>query len=1110
MDFRCGYAISAFTQSRAVSNSSRQLLDAAYARLGFDEGDLSDAIDRPTRFDAVTWTDKGDWLTLAQKVGAEKVFFVNNYPVAVFADAGDGDPQIWTKYFNSVWCMARPQLLFLARDGELSVYNLNVSPPRPRSVDDRVREQRLLDSVRATADVQSKLSRFRRDELESGKLFEDERFGRGERADRMLIRDLGKVRNELIAAGLSESHAHTLMGRSIFIRYLEDRRVLIDEYFQRVAARKLAWKDTLKGESLPGMELDHPKVFYPSVLRSKEFCYALFEQLSHDFNGDLFPVDENERKAVSAAHLKLLRKFLMGEMENSLFFFAYRFDIIPIELISSIYEKFYTSKPGQKRNDGSYYTDASLVDFVLSHTLDKQCLDGRPRVVDPACGSGIFLVEAFRRIVRHRMTVLGRRLRPSELRTILRDQIRGIDINPEAVRVAAFSLYLAMLHYLEPPDILQHHLPFLTYVKDGGAEKNNFDILLAVDAFGIEELITSDSVRCRFSSGCADVVVGNPPWGSPTASDSEAIKTDRTMRWCAERNLEVGDKERSQAFIHRASDMLTESGRAGLLVSTGVFFKRHEKSQAFRQQWFSSVSLRKVFNFAAVRDAFFLGGGDGAESESRSGAIAPFAAVIFDKATPTISTSFEYWCAKETAFIRRAKAVVLNRSDFCQARQGSFASNDSLWKIYWWGNHRDEELIGRLRIEPTLSQVFDPENKLLQSGYKKGADRAKKDPSGWLREFKEVPARSFVRYGVLPEDCYDKPPAKVERRRERMLYEGPRLLIKRGISSDEIAQGRIVARFETDPFCYRHSIYSLPIDAAKSKTGMVALGVIWSSLTRYFLFMTSGTWGLWHDEVLKETLVNLPFRVPNTQKLTERIVGTVEKLRNLPPEIGEASLFEEIGLSAPQRRKTIQRLEGELDQSIFELFELTDAERERVEEVCGMGLDLFYRGMNSEWVDAIDWPDEVPRYGYASEVADTRLVNCELAKYLRTFVDIWEPYLRRQEGRLYWRIVKASTASSMIGVIFQAEGVSDPIRGRPSADDEEWKSLIDRIATDSRQVFKADRVYIDGLVRIVIDSDIVIIKRNERRLWTSSSARDDAEATMLLAMQSARTSVKPR
>ena len=110
-----------------------------------------------------------------------------------------------------------------------------------------------------------------------------------------------------------------------------------------------------------------------------------------------------------------LRKFLLGDIAENLFFYAYRFDLIPIELISSIYEKFYSTKPGQQRDDGSYYTPAALVEFTLSQTLDEEQLAKRPRIMDPACGSGIFLVEAFRRIVRHRIKQSGSKPSPAEL-----------------------------------------------------------------------------------------------------------------------------------------------------------------------------------------------------------------------------------------------------------------------------------------------------------------------------------------------------------------------------------------------------------------------------------------------------------------------------------------------------------------------------------------------------------------------------------------------------------------------------------------------------------------------------------------------------------------------
>jgi hypothetical protein len=105
-----------------VADTSRQLLDTAYTRLGFEDGDLLSAAEEPSDSTSQAWVEKGDWLALASKVEAEKVFFVDNNPVIVFAEQKSEDPASWFHTFNSVWCMARPQILFLARPGELSVF----------------------------------------------------------------------------------------------------------------------------------------------------------------------------------------------------------------------------------------------------------------------------------------------------------------------------------------------------------------------------------------------------------------------------------------------------------------------------------------------------------------------------------------------------------------------------------------------------------------------------------------------------------------------------------------------------------------------------------------------------------------------------------------------------------------------------------------------------------------------------------------------------------------------------------------------------------------------------------------------------------------------------
>lgn len=76
---------------RHHSETARSYLDEAYERLGYEDGMLLDAVERPGSMsrEADGWLDKGEWLALARKVGAEKVFFVDNNPVIVFCGFAD-------------------------------------------------------------------------------------------------------------------------------------------------------------------------------------------------------------------------------------------------------------------------------------------------------------------------------------------------------------------------------------------------------------------------------------------------------------------------------------------------------------------------------------------------------------------------------------------------------------------------------------------------------------------------------------------------------------------------------------------------------------------------------------------------------------------------------------------------------------------------------------------------------------------------------------------------------------------------------------------------------------------------------------------------------------
>jgi len=1072
--------------------SPQQLLNAAYERLGYAEGDLLNAADSPSDFTshraAENWINKGEWLALAKNVEAEKVFFVDNNPVIVFATADSNKQQ---ERFRKIWNMARPPLLFLASPGELAVYNLNQGPARDQADWEKTLEKRRFKTAATIAEVSRKLQEFGREQIETGRLFEDERFGEDKRADKALIADLQVVRNGLLGAGLEAKYAHSLIGRSIFIRYLEDRDILEESYFKKITRGKPEWRKILD-EPLSGSFVD-PKLakrFYLRVLRDKGFTYALFKQLSKDFNGDIFPDIEEEQANVEPLHLQKLQGFLCGNADgDQLFFFAYKFDVIPIELISSIYEEFYNTGKSNSGNNGSHYTPPALVEFLLSQVLSPECLDKKPRILDPACGSGIFLVESFRRIVRHTVwSQKGRCVSDIQLREILREQISGIDINGEAVRVAALSLYLAFLHYQMPPDILQQleqgkRLPNLKYEK-GRLKKpeQHYDILLEANSFDVESKIAHDDVLSRFNESCADVVVGNPPWGAAplkkNESGREALRV--ALQWCEDNHLSVGDEEPSQAFIHRVVNLLHKGGCTGLLVSSGVLFKQSDQSRLFRRQWLDKVLLEQVVNFSHVRDVFF------------NDAIAPFVSVVFRKEQDGGSERLVgYWGVKKTTYMDNVRVVSLNKADLHFLKQEDLVFDELLWKTFWWGGHRDKALIDVIKLNTALDSISDDCGPLITmsgSGFKGGAGKCT-----FLGKYMEYPARSFYSYGPITKRL-KKPPAHVARERKEELYCGLRLLVKHGPVRSAGRMGQIMARLEKEAFSYRHSIYGFRLRESLGREPKILLAILWSSLAKYYFFLTAGQWGTWYDILSLEEVRKLPIRFPDKQNLRRRIIKIVDELQEKGVNTTSVDIFDGTTLTFEQ---TVQ-LEHDLDEAIFDLYELNEAERDLIRDMCEYGLDLFYNNVDSRAVKPVEagWPAN--DCGVIENIPSRRDLQKGFEGYIRTFLRIWNRELE-PTGEFRWELIRPGSKIPMVAMVFSTQEKKKPLGPVKKSETAQWHKVLEKL--DKTQPAPVSRrVYIDGVVRAVSDTDIMIIKRNERRLWTRSVAREDAEATLLQAI----------
>ena len=1093
-----------------LNDSAERMLEAAYSDLGFAGDNLLAAMDSPDDdMPSEAWIERGEWLATAKEAHAESLFFVDGNPVVVFAKHDNDDPSALRRMINRIWCMARPRLLFLALPGELMVFDLADKPISVGEESSFLHSKRVLETAKGVQNVQEKLLNYNREQIECGRLFEDKRFEKpNNRADEMLIKNLRTLRAKLMDIPASGNlpfelkHAHALIGRSIFIRYLEDRQILLRKHFQEVATGNPHWQRILEmpyeKEGLePGME----GKLYPKVLADKEFTYALFNWLAVEFNGDMFPRDPHEQESVASEHLLLLRRFLLGDVDDqpNLFFYAYDFQVIPIELISSIYEETYTTETGKKTDEGTHYTPSALVELILSRVLTPVRLAENPRILDPACGSGIFLVEAFRRIVRYRTGLKGASLSSDELREILRNQIAGIEIHPEAVRVAAFSLYLALLHYQDPSSISAHRkLPYLLY--DGqkhSDDSERYNILLKANSFDLESFLTDPQIAIRFGASCTDVVVGNPPWGFPkrkkrkkgeppataeekAVEDRAITEANKAFEWCKRQDRYTGDKELSQAFVHRSISFLKEGGTAGFLLSSGVLFKSHEKTRAFRRQWLEAVTLQHIVNFVHVRDIFF------------SNAIAPFVSAVFRKGTACTAAPFEYWSAKKTILTTQLRAPVLSRVDLRLLSQQEVTRWDAMWKIHWWGSHQDEALIRKLQLEQQLGTVEVEGRKLIQysgRGYQDCPDQERQTSSEKLREYKELRPEDLKSYGPLtltPPRIRDKVHSLgklCELDKSPVLYDGTRLLFARGVRSLSTTRSGIAARLACTPFCFRNSVLAFRFGDGMERQAKVILGICWSSLASYYLFLTAGSWGPWHDDLqLEEQVRKLPIRLPKDTGPSDRIVSIVDELLNTDTFM----------------TGRIAELERALDESVFDLYELREAERDLILDMNAIGLDFFYKNTGSDAVKHLRRSIS-ETYGVLADLPSQREKSVTMSGYLYAFLRIWNRELE-PDGEFTWQVVCPGMNSPMIGVIFSTQYKHDPLPNPGSLDTAEWKELLKRLDKQSIHHYGSRGLYTDCLVRSVSPTQIMIIKRNEQRLWTRSMAREDAEAAMLQAI----------
>lgn len=763
---------------------------------------------------------------------------------------------------REVWNRGFSPLLWLVSPERIDLYNGFGAPRGPdKAEENRLRTFSLVDEELTRLDaLAGRLA------METGQFWRLEpRVNRETSVDRRLLRDLAGLESALLAANVKRGEAQALIGRCIFAKYLIDRNIVTRHRLAKVCGcGDLA-----------------------EALRDPAAAGLLFAWLRDTFNGDMFPA--SREPVLATGHLDTVARFLSGEdlKTGQLHFFPYRFNVIPVELISAIYEQFVHSSSstssrvkGEKnkgaKNKGVYYTPLTAVSLVLDEVFDG--LTGKESVLDLTCGSGVFLVEALRRLV-HLRTGGGKRSRAT-IRDTLYNQVFGVDDSKAAVRIAAFSLYLTALEldpHPHPPEAL-------------GFEPLEGRTLLVGDAHTIE---STDAGR-RVLSGEGglrrfDVIVGNPPW-------TYTGKAGTAARRASERGATLQPRGQSLDFVARAIDFAHDHTRFGLILSATPFFGQSETALRAARDAVDALAPVTLINLSGLSGWLF-------RKPGKAGKAGMPGLVLLGRHRERRADELTLVQARWTPGGEQSHTIEIAPSDVTTLPIPSWKRHTGLFKAAFLGRRPDLLLLDELWADyHSLERCLGEMNAQLRIGLIFG-DRSR--DAAFLKGLPFARKEFVGPFSLLTDDLPVFDDDRAERPRERGVYGAPLVLVKKFMRGGPRS---VVAVSERD-VVFTDSFYGVSFSGVGSEVAYLLAGILGSALATWHLLMTGSDFGLWMRRLKLKDISALP--VPALAKHVNSAVGTrvVRVTRAL------------------HQRQPSAHDWRELDDAVFDLYELGDADR---------------------------------------------------------------------------------------------------------------------------------------------------------------------------------------
>ena len=972
----------------------------------------------------------GPLRTTLRDLGASAVFCVQGVPTAVFFAVDDDDTDRIARYHSDLWNQGLATVLAVVRGSTIRVYSLASFPHnRERTAFDEHCLVQTLDRVRDALAVRNLIRG-----IESGRYWreKEDKFNFAKRVDGVLLNNLKEADDRLRQTGLTPDASQALLMQTMFIAYLEDRENITGKYIEKATNGAFST--------------------FAGILKSGKVAafYALFRALNHHFNGDLFvrPCSFGDSgPRLQRDHLDVLAPFHSGKEEmhgtgDQLRLWGYDFKYIPVELISAVYDRFLDVQKRASR--GQYHTPMYVATSVVSQLWDEddpafltQRIKDAGRFLDPACGSGIFLVCVFKRLCEWwRQNKGSETIRWDSLRRLL-DRLHGWDVDASAVRVAIFSLYVALLEEVNRPDIRK--------LMDRGK--------LLPSLWG--DKLRNTDFFCMNGGHRYDVILGNPPWRS---GDANAVN------WCEQNDRPVPDKQSAWGFVWKSFDHLEDDGKVAFLLPAKGFLHNHSKTSIeARGKLLTNAKIGRIINYADLRYQLF------------DNAIQPASLFIFARGDRVARYVFDYWTPKADPNLRTHRVMGISTDEKIRLDTATAVEDPLIFKKRLWMTSPENKLFRYLASLPALRgrvkqfrEVRDGKSNnhwIVGQGFKPAKKERLEAPDYETTMSPAIGSLRFLDAGdfrILSPDVTTLKtprPNAVHRRGFERGFHGPRVLILQGA-----AQTRLRACYTEESFCFQDAIQAVVVGEHERADAKLLTTVLNSTLMFWFAFHSTSSIGAERPQVHQEQLLALPFPSPKDLPEMKRALAASKALTDLADEV--AKKLNNPNLAPDVLAGFLKRI----DRLVFEFFCLSEQEILLVEDTI-------------KYIVPAIQPRRAtfPTIWQSTNERDRR----EYARVLISAVSDWMKPDTRINATLVAR-------NDDLAIIRLRQGLPGKRRGYVEERDNPVGDVLAGISRDIDGDLPGNLQQTPDL-RVYVGEDMYLVKPNRKRFWMRSSALVDAE-----------------